>query len=36
MLIVRRSPIGVKIPEAVYYKFDLLTMSMLCSKHVEA
>ena len=46
MLIVRRSklyytvsgiitPVGVMIPEAVIYSFDLLTMSIWCSKHVE-
>ena len=29
-------PIGVMIPEAVYYNFDLLTMSTWCSKHVQA
>ena len=28
--------IGVTIPEAVQYNFDLLTMSTWCSKHVEA
>ena len=27
---------GVMIPDAVQYKFDLLMMSTLCSKHVEA
>ena len=28
--------VGVMIPEAVKYNFDLLTMSKWCSKHVEA
>jgi len=47
VLIVRRSklyytasgiitPIGIMIPEAVQYNFDLLTMNTWCSKHVEA
>jgi len=31
-----RPPIGVMIPEAVEYNFDLLMMSTWCSKHVEA
>ena len=46
VLIVRRSklyytafgtitPIGVMIPEAVQYNFDLLMMSTWCSKHLE-
>jgi len=30
------TPIGVMIPEAVQYNFDLLMMSTWCSKHVEA
>ena len=30
------TPIGVMIPDAVQYNFDLLTMSTRCSKHVEA
>ena len=29
-------PVGVMVPEAVWYNFDLLTMSTWCSKHVEA
>ena len=31
-----RPPIGVMILEAVKHNFDLLTMSTLCSKRVEA
>jgi len=31
-----RPRIGVMIPEAVKYNFDLLMMSTWCSKHVEA
>jgi len=31
-----RPPIGVVIPDAVQYNFDLLMMSTQCSKHVEA
>ena len=30
-----RPPIGMMIPDAVQYNFDLLTMSTWCSKHVE-
>ena len=35
-LCMGRPPIGVMIPEAVEYNFDLLTMGTWCSKHVEA
>jgi len=31
-----RQPTGVMIPDAVQYNFDLLMMSTLCSKHVQA
>ena len=31
-----RSPIGVMIPGAVQYNFDLHILSTWCSKHVEA
>ena len=31
-----RPPIGVMIPEVLKNNFDLLTMSIWCSKHVEA
>ena len=31
-----RPPIGVMIPQAVWYNFDLLTTNTWCSKHVEA
>ena len=30
------TPIGVIIPETVYYSFDLLKIRTWCSKHVEA
>jgi len=33
---VKIALIGVMISEAVYCNFDLLMMSTLCSKHVEA
>ena len=31
-----RPPTGVMIPDAAQYNFDLLMMSTMCSKHVEA
>jgi len=31
-----RPPTGVTIPDAVQYNFDILMVSKLCSKHVEA
>jgi len=33
---LREDSVGVMIPDAVLYNFDLLTMSTWCSKHVEA
>ena len=34
-LFTGRPPIGVMIPEAVQYNFDLLTVGKWCSKHVK-